>query len=159
MEQGKGVVIKLAASGEPLDILLLKIGKMNSGRSTIQVFDPSSIINKMHLIGAYMNAVEAFKNKSNISKSLGLEMMLFAAMTRQISDAIKIVGAKNSREFVLFASSAATYNKVKPLIKSGKDFKPSKSSEAKTAKKFGISLESDLDQFILQKIAVSRLAD
>ena len=158
-ETGKEVVIKIALAKEPLQKLLQEIGKINSSKTTIQLFDPGRVINRMHLVASYVNAVEAFKNKSNISRNLYMEMLLFAAMTSQINEAIEMVGAKSSKEFIVFANDSASYKKIIGSINPIRDFKPSKKEEIVVAKLFGIKSKEDLDQFMLQKIAISRLGD
>lgn len=160
MATGKiGSVAKVASSAYPFDKLLSHLQKIGTAKQTVQVFDPNAVINKTHLDGAFFNAIEAFKDGTNISNSLGMEMLLFAAMTSQIDDAIKIAGAKSGKEFVIFASSAAMFNRAKQYLKSSKDFKPSVLQQAKTAKRYGITQRADLDHFILQKITLSRLSD
>ncbi len=150
-------VIKISDSKMPLDELLKEISKINKKtKNTIQIFDPNHVISRLHLIAAYANAVEAFKSKANISNSLSMEMMLFAAMTRQIDAAIKKMGAKSDKKFILFASSNPAYSKINKYINS-KEFNITKKDSERIARKFGISQKEDTDLFILQKMAISRL--
>lgn len=158
-EIGKEAVIKIASSQEPLQKLIQEVGKINSSKITIQLFDPDRIINRLHLFASYVNAVEAFKNKSNISRNLYMEMLLFAAMTSQINEAIEKVGAKSNNRFIVFANDKSAYKKIAPLINQIGDFKPGKKDELIVAKQFDIRSKDNLDQFMLQKIAVSRLGD
>ena len=160
MDYGGKFLIKVASSGLSLDELLFEINRVNKDKnSVVQVFDPRRVINQMHLAGAYMDTVESFKERTNISKTRGMEMLLFAAMTNQINEAIKIVGAKSSNDFVLFANNRATFNKAKRFLKSSKELARSRKAEREIATKFGIYTREDLDKFILQKMAVSRLSD
>jgi len=153
-------LVKTASSSASLDSMLSEIAKINRDkRFVVQVFDPKRIINRAHVFGAYIDSVESFKEKTNITKSRSLEMLLFVAMTNQISDAIKTAGAKTSKEFVLFANSREAFNGVKHLLKSTKDFSRNKKEQQPIASKFGIYAKEDLDKFILQKMAVSRLSD
>jgi len=156
----KNFLVKIASSSASMEAILSKINSINKGKgAVVQIFDPNRIINKIHLSGAYIDAVESFGDKTNISKSKGMEMLLFVAMTNQISDAIKMVGAKSSREFVLFANNKTSFNKLKPLIKSSKEITRDKKSQLEIARKFGIYSKDDLDKFILQKMAISRIRD
>lgn len=152
-------VIKTASSDHTIEELLEKARKFNNGDDVIQLFDPSVVINQMHLFGAYVNAEEAFGNKTNISNNMAVEMLLFTAMTRQIKDAIKTAGAKSNKKFIVFANSEHAYNKIKQYLKETKDFVPMPAESQKAAKKFGINAKKELDQFVLQKITVSRLED
>lgn len=154
-----GGIIKLASSAEPLDILLKQLHGSNARNGTVQIFDPAAIINATHLNGAYYNALESFKEKTNVSKSVSMEMLLFAGMTDQISDAIKIAGAKSAKKFVVFASTLAAYNRIKPRIKNVKAFAPTAAQQLKTAKRYGITQAKELDHFVLQRMTLSRLND
>lgn len=60
----------------------------------IQFFDAESVATWQHLYFAVLNALTAFKNKENISKSLAMETMLYASAQRQIRKAIKLLGIK-----------------------------------------------------------------
>ena len=153
----KEAVVKVASSNLEKEDLLKQISKINSNGAVVQIFDLKSVINKMHILGAYLNATESFAEKTNISGSVAMEMLLFAAMTRQISDAIEKVGAKSGKKFIVFANNMESYQKIKKFIKEEEDFNPSQNQVLATAKKFGIEQKSDIDQFVLQKIAISRL--
>ncbi len=151
-------VIKEASSKFRIGELLKITAEINATKgNTIQIFYPDMIIGEMHLAGAYMNAITAFKSHTNISKSIATEMMLFVAMTRQINDAIKMVGAKSSKRFILFASNSSAFNKAKKVLDHVKEYKVSEKHSIATAKKFGIDAKKDLNLFVLQKMAVSRL--
>ncbi len=153
----KNSIVRRCSSSLKIGELLKEIGAMSGKRELAQVFDPSRVINSMHLVGAYANAAEAFRSKTNISKSIGVEMLLFAAMTTQINVAIELMGAKTNSDFIMFSSSKAIYNRVKRLLGNERAFAPSRSSQIRVAKSFGITQEKRLDEFMLQKIAVSRL--
>jgi tRNA threonylcarbamoyladenosine modification (KEOPS) complex Cgi121 subunit len=60
----------------------------------IQFFDADLIATSQHLYFAVLNALLAFRNKTNLSKSLAMETMLFASAQRQIQKAIALVGVK-----------------------------------------------------------------
>lgn len=153
------LVVRNASSNLGIEALVSKIKSINTASQTVQIFDPDGIINKTHIIGAYLNSLIAFKNRSNRTKSIALEMLLFTAMTNQIEKGIDIAGAKRSSDFILFSNSAATARKCKKILKIGKEFQPSTSHVKNVAKKFGISASDDIDAAVLQKIAVSRLGD
>ena len=87
-----------------------KIGNVNnlfddirakSEEVIIQLFDAQCIAGKEHLLFAALNALTAFKNKTNISNNLAIEMLLYASAQRQITKAFKKIGIKpDSREIV-----------------------------------------------------------
>jgi tRNA threonylcarbamoyladenosine modification (KEOPS) complex Cgi121 subunit len=60
----------------------------------IQFFNADLIATQQHLYFAVLNALWAFKNKTNLSKSLAMETMLYASSQRQIQKAIALVGIK-----------------------------------------------------------------
>jgi KEOPS complex subunit Cgi121 len=60
----------------------------------IQFFDAKLIATCQHLYFAAINALTAFKNKENISKSLAMETLLYASAQRQIRKAMEILGIK-----------------------------------------------------------------
>ena len=55
---------------------------------------PNLIATQEHLYFAVLNALQAFQNKTNISKSLAMETMLYASAQRQIQKAIQRCGIK-----------------------------------------------------------------
>lgn len=63
----------------------------NSG---VQFFDAGLVATWQHLYFAVLNALLVFKNKSNISKSVTMETMLYASAQRQIKKAIELMGVK-----------------------------------------------------------------
>lgn len=62
----------------------------------LQFFDADLVATDEHLYFAVLNALQAFKAKSNCSKSVAMEAMLYASAERQISKAIEHIGAKPS---------------------------------------------------------------
>jgi tRNA threonylcarbamoyladenosine modification (KEOPS) complex Cgi121 subunit len=60
----------------------------------IQFFNANLIATHNHLYFAVLNSLQALKNKTNISKNLAMETMLYASAQRQIKRAIDILGIK-----------------------------------------------------------------
>jgi len=60
----------------------------------IQFFDAEFVATWQHLYFAVLNALTAFKNKKNISKSLAMETLLYASAQRQIRKAMELLGIK-----------------------------------------------------------------
>jgi KEOPS complex subunit Cgi121 len=62
--------------------------------TTVQFFDAQCIATWKHLYFAVLDALLGFKNNLNISRSLGVEIMLYASAQRQIRKAIDLIGVK-----------------------------------------------------------------
>jgi tRNA threonylcarbamoyladenosine modification (KEOPS) complex Cgi121 subunit len=60
----------------------------------IQLFDADLVATWQHLYFATINALMAFKNGRNISKSLALETVLYASAQGQIQKALENIGVK-----------------------------------------------------------------
>ena len=60
----------------------------------LQFFDAGLIATHRHLYFAVLNALQAFRNNKNLSKSLAVETMLYASAQRQILRAIQLCGIK-----------------------------------------------------------------
>jgi KEOPS complex subunit Cgi121 len=60
----------------------------------IQLFDAQKIATWQHLFFAALNAANVFEKKTNVSRSLAIEMMRFASGQRQIRNAVSAVGIK-----------------------------------------------------------------
>jgi tRNA threonylcarbamoyladenosine modification (KEOPS) complex Cgi121 subunit len=60
----------------------------------IQLFDADLVATWQHLYFATINALMAFKNGRNISKSLAVETVLYASAQGQIQKAIEQIGVK-----------------------------------------------------------------
>ena len=137
--------------------LLKRISSINRAKgAVVQGFDYGSVVDRMHLVGAYLNALSAFKNHTNKTESLPMEMLLFAAMTDQITAAIDRVGIKKGK-LVIFASRKGDFDKIRPLLKDVRDFRPTRQHMTEAARKFGITNTDNADMLLLQKMAVSRL--
>lgn len=62
--------------------------------SMVQFFDAKLVVTWQHLYFAVLNALLAFKNERNISKSVAVEAILYASAQRQIRKAIDLMGVK-----------------------------------------------------------------
>jgi tRNA threonylcarbamoyladenosine modification (KEOPS) complex Cgi121 subunit len=63
-------------------------------RVWVQFFDAELVATWQHLHFAVLNALLAFKNERNVSKSVAMEVMLYASAQRQIRRAIDFMGVK-----------------------------------------------------------------
>jgi len=68
------------------------LGTKLCGDCEIQLFDADLVATWEHLYFAVLNALMNIENKRGISKSLAMEVMLYASAQRQIRKALKLVG-------------------------------------------------------------------
>jgi tRNA threonylcarbamoyladenosine modification (KEOPS) complex Cgi121 subunit len=104
---------------ETIDPFLKANRKEALPKAEVQFFDAELIAAWQHLYFAVLNALEAFKNKTNISKSLAMEAMLYASAQRQILKAIQRCGIKpetKSMAVVIIADSPAQVKSVLEAI-------------------------------------------
>jgi tRNA threonylcarbamoyladenosine modification (KEOPS) complex Cgi121 subunit len=93
-EFGKYVAITGFRNAEFKDIeeFFKIIRKEKPSNVEIQFFDAKHVATWQHLHFAVLNALTAFKNNENISKSLAMETMLYASAQRQIRKAVELLG-------------------------------------------------------------------
>jgi tRNA threonylcarbamoyladenosine modification (KEOPS) complex Cgi121 subunit len=73
----------------------LKANRKQSRQNVdIQLFDAQLIATQEHLYFAVLNALQAFQNSTNHSKSPAMETILYASAQRQIQKAIERIGIK-----------------------------------------------------------------
>lgn len=80
---------------------------------TVQFFDAERIAGSTHLTFAVLNALQAFHQRRNLSKSLEVEVLLYASGQRQIGKAIKMLGLRRdttTAALLLIGSSAKASN-------------------------------------------------
>ncbi len=65
-----------------------------------QFFDAGLVATWQHLYFAALNALNAFKNGLNISKSLAVETLLYASAQSQIRKAMELMGIKPNSEAI-----------------------------------------------------------
>jgi len=70
--------------------------KAKSGSCQVQVLDAAYVAGFEHIYFAVLNALKSFKLGLNISKSLAVEILLYASGQDQIKRAIEILGVKQS---------------------------------------------------------------
>ena len=72
----------------------LKAHRRETHVVAVQFFDADLVATPRHLYFAALNAIQAFKGKTNISKTVAMETMLYASAQRQIKKAIARSGIK-----------------------------------------------------------------
>ena len=90
--------------------------KQKTGNACVQFLDAKLVAGWQHLYFAALNAVNAFKNKLNISNNLGIEILLYASAQRQIKEAVKLIGIHPSSREVAVVIVANTRSEASSLL-------------------------------------------
>lgn len=81
---------------------VLQIIKANSGGCYTQILDADYVAGFEHIFFAVLNSLKAFKAQYNVSRSIPMEILLFASGQDQIKRAIELLGVKEkSRNIAL----------------------------------------------------------
>lgn len=84
--------------------------------ANVQFFDAKLIAGWKHLYFAALNALNAFKNKTNISNGLAVETLLYASAQRQINKAVELLGIKPESLQVAVLVIAETRQKTVTIL-------------------------------------------
>jgi len=79
---------------------LEKARKAANENVEVQFFDAGLVASWQHLYFAALNALKAFEDGENISKSLAVEALLYASAQRQIKKATEILGIKENTDTI-----------------------------------------------------------
>jgi len=82
----------------------------------VQFFDAELVATWQHLYFAVLNALLAFTNGRNISKSVAMEILLYASAQRQIRKAIQLIGVKRTSANVAVVIIGEKPDSVKALL-------------------------------------------
>jgi KEOPS complex subunit Cgi121 len=123
---------------------LEKISKEKPAGVESQFFDARRVATWQHLYFASLNALKAFKNMENISKSLAMETLLYAAAERQITKAVELVGIR------------ATSSDVAVLI-IGKEPRKMKSALSMISENIGGQLDETVLELSKDKVATIQM--
>ena len=85
-------------------------------RAWVQFFDAELVATWQHLYFAVLNALLAFRNERNISKSVVMEVMLYASAQRQIRKALQIIGVKRDSANVAVVIIGENPDSVKAVL-------------------------------------------
>lgn len=86
--------------GMGIEEALAKVREVE-GAMVIQLFDWQRVMGPLHLLQASALAYKAFKEGRMLSKSLSMEVMLYAAGEKQIKEAIAKMGGKENKVVAL----------------------------------------------------------
>jgi KEOPS complex subunit Cgi121 len=91
--------------------------RRKTGDIHVQFFDAKLVAGWEHLYFAALNALNAFKNKANISKSVAVETLLYASAQRQIEKAVELLGIKPELSQVAVLIVAETKQRAASTLK------------------------------------------
>jgi tRNA threonylcarbamoyladenosine modification (KEOPS) complex Cgi121 subunit len=94
----------------------LKATRREQQGTAVQFFNAEFVATWQHLYFAVLNALTAFRNKSNISKNIAMEAMLYASAQRQIRKAIALVGVKRDSANVAVVIIGENADAVKTVL-------------------------------------------
>ena len=136
--------------------LFERLSALQAKGHVIQLFDADAVIDELHLNAAYENALRTFDEGTNISRNVAVEMLLFAAFTTQIGEAVKLAGFRDGSG-VLFSAGRNGAKLLGKLVVPDGELEPGQNHEA--IKRYGMEKVSPekIDLEILTKMAESRL--
>jgi len=157
-------VVPARTKFEDVEQLLSRIKQVSQRRrAIIQAFDPDMVLSENHLIFSAHHAFKAFAEKRAIAKKVESELLLWAAATRRIDEAVKKVGVKDPAKVVLLIQKGKEKEVLRDLS-AEKDEGILKMSKEKTIRiihSFGISERAcgcySLEELLLEKIAMLAL--
>lgn len=82
----------------------------------IQFFDAELIATPEHLYFTVLNALQAFQQKTNISKSVAMEIMLYASAQSQIQKAIDLLGIKQNTKNMAITIMSADQIQIETML-------------------------------------------
>ncbi len=84
----------------------------------VQFFNNDLIATWEHLYFAIIDALMAFRTKRNISKSIAVEVMLYASAQRQIKKAIELIGLKSGCQDLALIVEGESIESVESVVSS-----------------------------------------
>jgi tRNA threonylcarbamoyladenosine modification (KEOPS) complex Cgi121 subunit len=82
----------------------------------VQFFDAELVATWQHLYFAVLNGMLAFENGRNISKSVAMEVLLYASAQRQIRKSLQIIGVKRDSANVAMILVGDNAESVKTVL-------------------------------------------
>jgi tRNA threonylcarbamoyladenosine modification (KEOPS) complex Cgi121 subunit len=101
---------------EDAEEFLKTIRREQQQNTVVQFFNADLVATWQHLYFAVLNALTAFRNKSNISNNVAMEIMLYVSAQRQIRKAIALVGAKPDPANIAAVIIGETPDSVKTVL-------------------------------------------
>lgn len=85
---------------------------MRTRDDAVQVFDAESIAGWQHVYLAVVNAIAAFRAEANITRNLGMEILLYVSGQYQINRAFQTVGIRDSTRKICLVVAASSERKA-----------------------------------------------
>ncbi len=79
---------------------------------SVQFVDLDSVPGSRYLFLATLNALKSFRSKQPISKTLSMEILLYVSASRQIAEAIRLVGISSETKRIAVLSVGNTKEEV-----------------------------------------------
>lgn len=95
-----------------MDQVLGELGK-RFPEVCMQLVDLNEVAGSRYLLLAVLNAMKSFQSKQPIAKTLSMEVLLYVAASRQISEAINRVGVTNKTDRVAALAVGASQEEVR----------------------------------------------
>lgn len=83
----------------------------------IQFFDAELIATSEHIYFAVLNALQAFRQKTNISKSVAMETMLYASAQSQIQKSIDLLGIKQKTKNIAITIMGTDPTQIETMLR------------------------------------------
>ncbi|MFH1100729.1 MAG: KEOPS complex subunit Cgi121 [Methanobacteriota archaeon] len=151
---------------------ILSVAQQNN--VVIQVMDAKVVYGKNHVLSAATHAIRAMKQKRNTTKSLAMELLLYASGERQIKLGIKKMGVTKRTQTIALviiqkmkgipdAQGSLSNHALQALLKTIKFSRDDKvlEGDADTLKRFGITTQEittvpsrKYGDLILEKVAM-----
>ena len=156
-------VVPARTKFKDVEELLSRMKEVSERRkAVIQAFDPDMVLSENHLIFSAHHAFKAFADKRAIAKKLESELLLWAAATRRIGEAVDKVGVKDPERVVFLIEKGK--EQVLGDLDAEEDAKLLRMSREKASRithSFGISENTcgcySLEELLLEKIAMLAL--
>lgn len=115
-DYGKFLIVSAFRAPQEIDPTgLLKELRARLPSAELQFFDCNHVAGIEHLEMAAVNALHAFRNNINVSRSLSMETLLCASAQRQIDVAIQMLGVTSSSQCVGFVAFSETEDSAELL--------------------------------------------
>jgi tRNA threonylcarbamoyladenosine modification (KEOPS) complex Cgi121 subunit len=99
-----------------VDRFCKKVKTLKPAGVEAQFFDARKIATWQHLYFSALNALTSFENKTNVSRSLAMEIMHFASAQRQIREAVSKIGISSESAEVAVAIVGARQKAIEKTL-------------------------------------------
>lgn len=124
-----------------MDLLFDFLRERSSTEVVIQILDPILLISVKQLQSAIYHTEKSFENKRNIARTKANELLIRLAGKRQISNALNLLGIKDSSQYLLVIAFGATLENNKKELE-------------KLVEQFGISDDEEENTLPISKLKV-----